>query len=297
MDAQHREGGAQLVGGLVGELFLPIQSVSEGVHQPVDLPHQRRQLLGLDGQVEGTQVGGVALADGLGQLVQRSQATGDQPPQQAEQEGQGDEERQHGEGGHLAGQLAAFVIPLRHDEPGLFTFVVEGKGAPLVVILGLAVEAPLQGGQRLGRGIGRAQQHGALLAQQLEVEVVLEFMAIGGELVVLAELEEAALLDVGRLGDGLHPLLVHGAVARQLAALLEIAAEQLVGDAAGLGETGIKQLFHFVVGLQVADKAADGEAEADQGQDAGEQETADGTDTAHGAEAPLAPWTSSWGTM
>ena len=38
-------------------------------------------------------------------------------------------------GGHLAGQLAAFVIPLRHDEPGLFTFVVEGKGAPLVVIL------------------------------------------------------------------------------------------------------------------------------------------------------------------
>ena len=111
------------------------------------------------------------------------------------------------------------------------------------------------------------------------------------------ELEEAALLDVGRLGDGLHPLLVHGAVARQLAALLEIAAEQLVGDAGGLGETGIKQLFHFVVGLQVADKAADGEAEADQGQDAGEQETADGTDTAHGAEAPLAPWTSSCGTM
>ena len=161
-----------------------------------------------------------------------------------------------------------------------------------MVILGFAVEAPLQGGQRLGRGIGRAQQHGALLAQQLEVEVVL-----GGELVVLAELEEAALLDVGRFGDGLHPLLVHGAVARQLAALLEIAAEQLVGDAGGLGETGIKQLFHFVVGLQVADKAADGEAEADQGQDAGEQETADGTDTAHGAEAPLAPWTSSWGTM
>ena len=71
VDAQHREGRAQLVGGLVGELFLPIQGVSEGVHQPVDLTHQRRQLLGLDGEIEGAQVGGMTLADGLRQLVQR----------------------------------------------------------------------------------------------------------------------------------------------------------------------------------------------------------------------------------
>ena len=71
MDAQYREGRAQLVGGLVGELFLSIQGVSEGVHQPVDLPHQRRQFLGLDGEIEGAQVGGMTLADGLRQLVQR----------------------------------------------------------------------------------------------------------------------------------------------------------------------------------------------------------------------------------
>ena len=75
------------MGRLVGELFLPLYGVSQGVHQPIDLRHQRRQLLGLDGQVERAQVGRMALADGLGQLVQRSQATLHQPPEQDEQEG------------------------------------------------------------------------------------------------------------------------------------------------------------------------------------------------------------------
>ena len=154
MDAQHRQRGAQLVGRLVGELFLPLYGVSQGVHQPIDLRHQRRQLLGLDGQVERAQVGRMALADGLGQLVQRSQATLHQPPEQDEQEGQGDEERQHGQGGHLAGQLPSLVIALRDDEPGVLILVVEGEGAPLVVILGLAVEAAFQGGQGLLRRIG-----------------------------------------------------------------------------------------------------------------------------------------------
>ena len=87
---------------------------------------------------------------------------------------------------------------------------------------------------------------------------------------------------------GLLPLLIDGAVARQIAALFQIAVEQLVGDAGGLGQTGIKQLLHLVIGLQIADEAADGEADADQGQDAGEQEAADGADATHGAGYPLA---------
>jgi hypothetical protein len=45
------------VGGLVGELFLPIQSVSEGVHQPVDLPTSGVRL-GLDGEIEGLRLAG-----------------------------------------------------------------------------------------------------------------------------------------------------------------------------------------------------------------------------------------------
>ena len=297
VDAQHRQRGAQFVGGLVGELLLPLYGVRQGVHQAVDLRHQGRQLLGLDGQVERAQVGGMALADCLGELIQWSQPPGDQPPQQAEQEGQGDEERQHGQGGHLAGQLPPLVIPLRDYEPGVLILVVEGEGAPLVVILGLAVEAALQGGQGLLRRIGRAQQYGALLVEQLEVEVVLELVAVGGELVVPPQLAEAALLLMGVGGHGLLPLLVDGPVAGQFAALLQITAEQLVGDAGGLGETGIEQLFHLVVGFQVADEAADGQAEADQGQDAGEQEAANGADATHRAGIPLLPGVSGCGTM
>ena len=92
MDAQYRQRGVRSSWAASLVNCSPDPGCRQGVHQAVDLPHQRRQLLGLDGQVERAQVGGVPLADGLRQQVQRGQATGDQPPQQAEQEGQGDEE-------------------------------------------------------------------------------------------------------------------------------------------------------------------------------------------------------------
>ncbi len=135
----------------------------------------------------------------------------------------------------------------------------------------------------------------ALLAQQLEVEVALEFVAEGGELPVLPpQVEAGVLLPLIRVV--LLPVLIDGTVGGQFAILLQITAEQLVGDAGGLGETGIEQLLHLVVGLQITDEGADGQAGADQRQDAGEQEAADGAGTRH------ARWSrrwacSSWGTM
>ncbi len=295
VDAQHRQRGAQLVGRLVGELLLPLYGVGKGVHQPVDLVGERGQLLSPDLQVERAQVGRVALTDGLGQLAQRRQPAGDEPPQQAEQEGQGDEQRQHGQGGHLAGQLAALVVPLRHDEPGLRILVVEGEGAPLVVVLGDAVEAGGQRAEGLAGGAGGAQQYAALLAQQLEVEVALELVAEGGDLSVFPPQVEA-LVFLPRLRVALLPLLIDGAVGGQLAVLFQIAAEQLVGDAGRLGEPCIEQLLHFVARFQIADEGADGQAGADQRQDAGEQKAADGAGTRHAR--PSRRWAcSSWGMM
>ena len=288
VDPQHRQRCAQFVGRLVGELLLPLQGVGQGVHQPVDLPHQRRQFLGLDGQIEGAQVGGVTLADGLGQLAQRRQTAGDQPPQQAEQEGEGDEEWQHGEGGHLAGQLSPLVISLRDDEPGLLALVEEGEGAPVMAISTHSVKADGQLAEQLGWCAGGAQQQPPLAIGQLEGEIAFKFVAVGGQLPVLATEIESLLLGVAA-GVLLGPVLVEGAIGGQCLGLLEVVGQQLVGDAGRLGKTGIKQLLHLVARLQITDEGAEGQADADQGQYAGEQEAADGAGAVHGADASLVP--------
>ncbi len=280
MDAQYRQRRAQLVGRLVGKLLLPLYGVGQSVHQAVDLVGERGQLLGADLQVERAQVGRMTFAYGLCQQSQRRQATGDEPPQQTEQEGQRDEQWQHGKGSHLAGQFTALVIPLCHDEPGMLVLVVEGKGAPLMPVFFYRVEAGGQLDQGLVRGARGAQQYAALLIEQLKVEIALELVSKGGQLPVLSsQIEAGVLLPLVRVV--LFPLFIDGAVGGQGAVLIQIAAEQLVGDAGGLSETSIEQLLHLVARLQITDKGADGQAGTHQRQYAGEQKAADGAGVIH----------------